>query len=72
MCQEADGMERADWLDGAFTSTEARFLMVTAITHHQISSPNWGEREVLKLHAELAEIELGALRLVAASPVSAE
>ncbi|TCN44770.1 hypothetical protein EV644_10192 [Kribbella orskensis] len=64
-------MERADWLDGAFTSTEARFLMVTAITHHQISSPNWGEREVLKLHAELAEIELAALRLVAALKIMA-
>src|SRR5919109_3295971 len=55
--QEAD-MERTDWLDGGFDSVEARFLMVTAITHHQFSSPIWGEDEVRKLHAELAEIEL--------------
>jgi hypothetical protein len=47
-------MERTDWLDGGFTSIEARFLMVTAITHHQFSSPIWGEDEVRKLHAELA------------------
>jgi hypothetical protein len=53
-------MERTDWLDGGFTSIEAMFLMVTAITHHQFSSPIWGEDEVRKLHAELAEIELAA------------
>ena len=58
-------MERTDWLDGGFTSIEARFLMVTAITHHQFSSPIWGEDEVRKLHAELAEIELAARRAVA-------
>ena len=55
-------MERTDWLDGGFTSIEAMFLMVTAITHHQFSSPIWGEDEVRKLHAELAEIELAARR----------
>jgi hypothetical protein len=32
--------------------------MVTAITHHRFSSPLWGEGEVQKLQAELAEIEL--------------
>ena len=58
-------MERTDWLDGGFTSIEARFLMVTAITHHRFSSPIWGEDEVRKLHAELAEIELAARRAVA-------
>jgi len=57
-------MERTDWLDGGFTSIEAMFLMVTAITHHQFSSPIWGEDEVRKLHAELAEIELAARRAV--------
>jgi len=57
-------MERTDWLDGGFTSIEARFLMVTAITHHQFSSPIWGEDEVRKLHAELAEIDLLARRAV--------
>jgi hypothetical protein len=65
-------MERADWLDGAFNSTQARFLMITAITHHRFSSPIWGEDEVRKLHAELAEIELSAMRLVAALQISAE
>ena len=58
-------MERTDWLDGGFTSIEGRFLMVTAITHHRFSSPIWGEDEVRKLHAELAEIELAARRAVA-------
>ena len=61
--QEAD-MERTDWLDGGFDSVEARFLMVTAITHHRFSSRIWGEDEVRKLHAELAEIELLAHRAV--------
>ena len=49
-------MERADWLERRVNSAEARFLMVTAITHHQFSSPIWGAREVRKLQAELAEI----------------
>jgi hypothetical protein len=65
-------MERADWLDGAFSSTQARFLMITAITHHRVSSPNWGADEVRKLHVELAEIEFSAMRLVAALQVGAE
>src|SRR5262245_26746876 len=39
-------MERTDWMDGGFDAVEARFLMVTAITHHQFSSPIWGEDEV--------------------------
>jgi hypothetical protein len=59
-------MERADWLDGAFNSTEARFLMITAITHHRVSSPIWGPDEVLKLYGELAEIELSAMSSAAA------
>ena len=49
-------MERADWLDGRVKEADARFLMVTAITHHRFSSPIWGAREVRKLQAELAEI----------------
>jgi hypothetical protein len=49
-------MEHTDWLDGGYDSVEARFLMVTAITHHRFSSPIWGAREVRKLQAELAEI----------------
>jgi hypothetical protein len=65
-------MERADWLDGAFNSTQARFLMMTAITHHQSSSPNWGADEVRKLYVELAEIELAAMGLVAVLQGGAE
>ena len=50
-------MERTDWLDAGLDPADARFLMMTAITHHRFSAPIWGEREVRKLHAELAEIE---------------
>ena len=57
-------MERADWLEGGLDAVEARFLMVTAITHHRFSSPIWGEHEVRKLHAELAEIDVLASRAV--------
>lgn len=49
-------MERADWLERRIDSADARFLMVTAITHHRVNSPIWGAREVRKLHAELSEI----------------
>ena len=65
-------MEHTDWLDGAFTSTEAQFLMITAITHHQVSSPIWGPDEVRKLQGELAEIELSAMSLVAGLRAGAE
>jgi hypothetical protein len=49
-------MERADWREARVDSADARFLMVTAITHHRFSAPIWGAREVRKLQAELAEI----------------
>lgn len=58
-------MERTDWLDEGLNPADARFLMVTAITHHRVSSPIWGEREVRKLHAELAEIQRLAVNIVA-------
>lgn len=58
-------MERADWLDGAVNPAQARFLMVTAITHHRFSSSVWDEHEVRKLHAELKEIEFSAMALIA-------
>jgi hypothetical protein len=51
-------MERTDWLDEGLCSAGARFLMLTAITHHRFGSPNWGEHEVRKLHAELAELDV--------------
>ena len=57
-------MERADWLDERVNSADARFLMVTAITHHRFSSPIWGAREVRKLQAELAEITKHAAEIL--------
>jgi hypothetical protein len=60
--QEAD-VERTDWLEEGFDSAQAQFLMVTAITHHRVSSPLWGEDEVRKLQAELAEIASAAAQL---------
>ena len=50
-------MERTDWLDEGLSPADARFLMLTAITHHKFSSPAWGEHEVRKLHAELTELD---------------
>ena len=58
-------MERTDWIDGGLDPASARFLMVTAITHHRFSSAVWGEHEVRKLHAELAEIDALAARAIA-------
>jgi hypothetical protein len=51
-------MERTDWLDQDYDAAEARFLMLTAITHHRFDSPIWGQDEVRKLHLELTEIDL--------------
>jgi hypothetical protein len=59
-------MERTDWLDEGLSSADARFLMLTAITHHRFSSPAWGEREVRKLYAELAELDRQVTQAVAA------
>jgi hypothetical protein len=61
--QEAD-MEHTDWINEGLDAADARFLMVTAITHHKVSSPNWGRHEVRKLYAELAEIDALAVRAV--------
>jgi hypothetical protein len=63
-------MERTDWLDEGLDSADARFLMLTAITHHQFSSPIWGEHEVRKLHAELAELDVLATWAVVDQSVS--
>jgi hypothetical protein len=51
-------MERTDWLDQGYDSDEARFLMLTAITHHRFDSPIWGQDEVRMLHLELTEIDM--------------
>lgn len=58
-------MEHAVWLEAGFDPAQARFLMVTAITHHQFDSQLWGECEVLRLYAELTEIEVAVLHAVA-------
>jgi hypothetical protein len=57
-------MERTDWLDKGFDARDARFLMVTAISHHRFRSPMWGEEEILRLEAELAEIDRAAEQAV--------
>ena len=51
-------MERTDWLDQGYDSSDARFLMLTAITHHRFDSPMWGQDEVRRLHLELTEIDM--------------
>ncbi len=51
-------MERTDWLDQGYDSAEARFLMLTAITHHRFDSPVWGQEAVRRLHLELTEIDM--------------
>lgn len=55
-------MERTDWLDQRLDPADARFLMLTAITHHRFTSPVWGVREVRKLHAELDMLAIQAVR----------
>ena len=57
-------MEHADWLEAGYDSAQARFLMITAITHHRFSSRRGGERQVRRLHAELAEIDHSAARVL--------
>ena len=56
-------MERTEWL--SLNSADARFLMLTAITHHTFSSPTWGEHEVRRLLAELAELDRLASQAIA-------
>ena len=65
-------MERANWLEAGFDSAQARFLMMTAITHHRFSSPAWGEQEVRKLHAELTEIDVSAAQAIESRPEFAD
>jgi len=61
-------VERTDWLDEGFDSAQAQFLMVTAITHHRVNSPLWGEDEVRKLQAELAEMASAAAQIATPTP----
>jgi hypothetical protein len=57
-------MERNSWRDAGLAPAEARFLMLTAITHHRFSSPIWGQHELCKLNAELAELDALAYKVV--------
>jgi hypothetical protein len=57
-------MERNSWQNAGIAPADARFLMLTAITHHRFSSPIWGQREVRKLNAELAELDALAHQVV--------
>ncbi len=61
-------MERTDWLDQGYDSGDARFLMLTAITHHRFNSPIWGQDEVRRLHLELTEIDLLTTRPLSSMP----
>jgi hypothetical protein len=61
-------VECTDWLDEGFDPAQAQFLMVTAITHHRFSSPLWGEDEVRKLQAELAEMASAAAQIATPEP----
>jgi hypothetical protein len=58
-------VECTDWINAGLDSASARFLMVTAITHHRFSSAVWDGHEVRKLLAELAEIDALAALAVA-------
>src|ERR1700751_2276074 len=55
--KQETGMEHTDWMNAGLDSAGARFLMLTAITHHRFTSPAWGEHEGRKLHDELAEFD---------------
>ena len=57
-------MERAGWLQAGYGSAQARFLMLTAITHHWFSSPVWGGHEIRRLHAELREIDVSTAQVL--------
>ena len=59
-------MERTSWQDQdqGLGPADARFLMLTAMTHHRFSSPIWGQHEIRKLNAELAELEALAAQVV--------
>lgn len=61
-------MEHADWLQAGFDPAQARFLMLTAITHHRFGSRAWGADAVRSLHAELGEIEAAAMPASGAGP----
>jgi len=56
-----DGRQKSP---GRLGPADARFLMLTAITHHRFNSPIWGGREIRTLNAELAEREVLAAQVV--------
>jgi hypothetical protein len=58
-------MERTDWLHAGIDCPQARFLMLTAITHHNFGSPAWGEAQVRLLYDELTAIDAAAAQAAA-------
>lgn len=62
------GREHAHWLQAGYDAAEARFLMLTAITHHRFGSRAWGADAVRSLHAELGEIEAAATHAFGSGP----
>jgi hypothetical protein len=67
-------MERTDWLHAGIDPSQAGFLVLTAITHHNSGSPAWGETQVRRRYAELAWIDAAAAKagLAGRSPQSIE
>jgi len=63
-------MERTDWLDAGIDGSQARFLMLTAITHHNFGSPAWGEGQVRQLYAELTAIDAAVAQVIPADRLS--
>jgi hypothetical protein len=57
-------MERTDWMHVGIDPSQARFLMLTAITHHNFGSPAWGEARVRRLYAELTAIDAAAAKAI--------
>jgi hypothetical protein len=63
-------MERTDWMHMGIDPSQARFLMLTAITHHNFGSPAWGEARVRRLYAELTAIDAAAAKAILDGPSS--
>jgi len=63
-------MERTDWMHAGIDPSQARFLMLTAITHHNFGSAAWGEAQVRRLYAELTAIDAAAAKATLDGPSS--
>jgi len=67
---EEVSMERTDWMHAGIDPSQARFLMLTAITHHNFGSAAWGEAQVRRLYAELTAIDAAAAKATLDGPSS--